>query len=88
MADPFQLSADLAWRIRRVAQERRRARLLLEMVCIEWELSHLDGESRRTVETQLTTTFAVPAFGRMLEDSVRGRASGDDWQQLFAVLGL
>jgi hypothetical protein len=88
MADAVGLSADLVKRIQRVAQEHRRERLLLEMVCIEWELSHLDGESRRAVEVQLTATFAVPAFGRMLEDSVRGCASGDDWTRLFTVLGL
>jgi hypothetical protein len=88
MADAVGLSADLVKRIQQVAQEHRRERLLVEMACIEWELSHLDGESRTAVERRLTTTFAVPEFGRMLEDSVRGRANGDDWTRLFAVLGL
>lgn len=88
VADPVLLSTDLAARIRSVAQEHRRARLLLELVCIEWELSHLDNDSRLAIEQRLTETFSVPAFGHVLEESVRGHADGDAWARLFSVLGL
>ncbi len=86
--DPAWLSENLAERIRGVALEHRRARLLLELACIEWELSHLDPESRTAVERRLAEAFAVPGFARMLEESVRGRASGEEWVRLFTVLGL
>lgn len=85
--DTADVTATLAKRIRGVAREHRRERLMLEMACIDWELSHFDPDSRATIETRLAETFAAPAFARLLEDSVFGRASGD-WVPLFRALGL
>lgn len=85
--DTADVTATLAKRIRGVASEHRRERLVLEMACIDWELSHLDPDSRAMIETRLAETFAAPAFARLLEDSVLCRA-GSDWVPLFEALGL
>jgi hypothetical protein len=85
--DTADFTADLAKRIRKIARQRRRDRLVLEMACIDWELSHLDARSRAAIETLLAEMFAAPAFARLLEDSVLGRG-GNDWLPLFQTLGL
>src|SRR5579862_3438675 len=86
--DTNRVTEDLAVRIRGIAREHRRDRLVLELACIEWELSHFDADSRASIEHRLAETFAAPAFSRMLEDSVRGHAGGSDWTRLFETLGL
>jgi hypothetical protein len=86
--DTAKVTADLAVRIRGIARQRRRDRLVLELACIEWELSHFDADSRATIEHRLAEAFEAPAFSRLLEDSVRGHAGGHDWVRLFKSLGL
>jgi hypothetical protein len=85
--DTADVTAAFAKRIRGVAREHRRERLVLEMACIDWELSHFDADSRATIETLLAEMFAAPAFGRLLEQSVLGRR-GTEWMPLFEALGL
>ncbi len=86
--DPSELTKSLAARIFGVAREHRRERLVLELVCIEWELSHLDCERRAEIEECLARTFSVPSFGRVLEESVLGRSTSGEWALLFSTLGL
>jgi hypothetical protein len=82
------MQEDFASRIRAVALLGRRDRFVLELVCIDWELSHFAPERRVAIEAQLSRAFAVPAFGRLLEDSVRGHVTGREWVRLFRELGL
>ena len=86
--DTARVTADLAVRIRGIARGRRRDRLVLEMACIDWELSHFDADSRATIEHRLAEAFEAPAFSRLLEESVRGQVRGSDWVRLFESLGL
>jgi hypothetical protein len=85
--DTADLTAAFAKRIRGAAREHRRDRLVIEMACIDWELSHFDAHSRATIETLLAETFSAPAFARLLEQSVLGR-NGNEWKPLFEALGL
>jgi hypothetical protein len=82
------VTEEFAARILAVAREHRRERLVLEFVCIHWELSHFELEHRTTVEELLAQKLGAPALGRMLEDSIRGRANDSDWARLFESLGM
>jgi hypothetical protein len=88
MRDGEGATDELVSRIRAVARFQRRDRLVLELVCIDWELSHLEIGRRCFIEAQLSRAFAVPAFGKLLDDSVLGRVDGRDWISLFRQLGL
>jgi hypothetical protein len=82
------VTAALADRIRTVARERRRERLLTELVCIDWELSHLDHARRAELEESLARTFGARSFSRIFRDSLFGDATGSEWSGLFDRLGL
>jgi hypothetical protein len=84
----WEITQDLASRIRAVARLRRRDRLIVELVCIDWELSHFDVKRRCFIEAHLSRAFAVTAFGKLLEDSVLGHVTGHEWTRLFRHLGM
>ena len=85
--DTADLTAAFAKRIRGAAREHRRDRLVIEMACIDWELSHFDAANRAAIEALLAEMFSAPAFARLLEQSVLGRR-GNEWSPLFEALGL
>jgi hypothetical protein len=84
----MELTGDLVARIRDAARQRRRERVILELACIDWELSHLDNRKRAEVERSLGKTFGVSAVSEMLEESVRGLARHVGWTEFFQALGL
>jgi hypothetical protein len=88
LAQDDRLTAALADRIRSVARERRRERLVMELVCIDWELSHLDHTRRAELEEDLARTFGSPSFPVIFRDSLFGHATGSEWTRLFDSLGL
>ena len=85
--DTADVTAGFAKRIRGAAREHRRDRLVLEMACIDWELSHFDAATRAAVEGMLAEMFSAPGFACLLEQSVLGR-HGSEWSPLFEALGL
>lgn len=73
------------------SDQRRRTRVILELVEIRRDLSDLDPLDREEVERKAGAAFDVPAqFGRIIKEaSIDALGSlGSYWAQFYAALGL